>query len=122
MVNSVRTHAFVCALLAAFVAQSIVTVSHFHPVAGTSTSAIDVFDGTSRIVSQAGLDAGSKHKSDDASKCPICQAASVTGSFLAAAQVTFVPLLSTFFVSHDERVIAVERFMASWRSRAPPAL
>jgi hypothetical protein len=120
--NCVRSRAFVYAWLAAFVGQSIVTTSHFHANAGTDGASVASIDGPASVAAQAGLDKGAKHKSDHNAKCPICQAASVTGSFVAATQSVFLPLFDTFFVSHDERIIAVERFMASWRSRAPPAL
>jgi hypothetical protein len=117
--NGVRARAFVYALLAAFLAQGIAATSHFH--AGVGTAGGVEIDHTTKAVAQASKDAGSKHKGDTAAKCPLCQAASLSGSVIAASHSVFLPLLESFFVSHDERIVAVERFAAAWRSRAPPA-
>ena len=120
--NGARANAFIYALLLAFVAQTIVTTSHFHGSGRADGTSIGNFDHTIRVVLQPASDAGSKHKSDDAAKCPICQAASLTSGFIGASYSIFLPVLDSFLVSHDERIIAVERFTAAWRSRAPPAL
>lgn len=119
-VRDVRSRrAFVYALLIAFVSQGVVTQSHFHFGLGAATAAEAQFDGNK--ASTGTSEKGSKHDSGDA-KCPLCQAASLTGSFVAASYSFSLPVSHTYFEVRDERVIAVERFTAAWRSRAPPAL
>jgi hypothetical protein len=107
--------AFVALVLAAFVAQGILTQSHWHLASGDTTLA--AFDASA----DADHRAPKAPVKGDQNNCPICHAASIAGAFFAsAAPMLRVPSLSTLFKPRDERVIVVERFAGHWRSRAPP--
>ena len=108
-------------VLAAFVLQGMVTQNHLHGAFAAPAFSSDVHqDGVALAdAGKAGstqLPAGEHDRN-----CPICQAASIAGAaFASSAPILRVPSLSTLFVARDERTIVVERFVAAWRSRAPP--
>ncbi len=107
--------AFVALVLAAFVAQSALTQGHWHTAAGEPAFA-------SSDVSPASGHPGKPIKGDQ-TNCPICHAASVAGAFFAStAPALRVPPLGTRAGPRDERAVVVERFVAHWLSRAPPAV
>ncbi|NOT42609.1 MAG: hypothetical protein HOP13_19205 [Alphaproteobacteria bacterium] len=112
-----RSYALVVALLAAFVAQSIVTTAHVHQP-GVAATALDSVHADAKHQAAS----ADTHRSGDAVQCPLCQLAARTGSFLAAAH-GIVPLVrDAILISFDAPLIGVERFAAPWRSRAPPSL
>src|SRR5262245_11456491 len=108
--------AFVCLVLATFLAPSLIAQGHFH----WNSSGLE------RLASAAGdlhTPDGKGPIKGDQSKCPICHAASVAGALAVPnAPALRVPALSTLIKPRDERAIVVERFAAHWRSRAPPAV
>jgi hypothetical protein len=109
-----RSYAFVVALLAAFVAQSIATAAHFHDQRAAST-ALDFVEADGTYAASADT-----HGSVDAVQCPLCHLAARTGSFLVASH-GIVPLVrDATLASFDAPLIGVERLSAPWRSRAPP--
>ncbi len=107
--------AFVALVLAAFVAQGLITQSHRHAAStDTALAFADASDDTDRPAPKAPI-------KDDQSNCPICHAASVAGAFFASTgPVLRVPSLSALVKPRDERAVVVERFAVHWRSRAPP--
>jgi hypothetical protein len=109
--------AFVCLVLSAFVAQSLITQAHVHWAAVDSGS---VLADASAALQPAG--GGSPVKGDQ-NTCLVCHAASVAGAIsMPTSPALWVPSLSTLTKPRDERTIVVERFAAHWRSRAPPAV
>jgi len=109
--------AFVCLVLSAFVAQSVITQVHVHWAAADSSSVLA--DASAALHAAGG---GSPVKGDQ-NNCPICHAASVAGAIsVPVSPALWVPSLSTLTKPRDERTIVVERFAAHWRSRAPPSV
>jgi hypothetical protein len=114
-----RARVFVALLLAAFLLQVTVTRSHFH------------FGAVDASVAQAGVehDAGAPSKPQkapsghDESHCPLWHASGICGTADMALASTFAPPISSHTrAQFDPRVIFPERFVASWRSRAPPSV
>ena len=106
--------AFVALVLAAFVAQGLVTQGHWHTASG---------DGALLLSDASAGDhpAPKTPIKGDQNNCPICHAASIASAFFAsAAPILRVPSLSTLARPRDERSVVVERFAVHWRSRAPP--
>jgi hypothetical protein len=101
------------------VVQGIVTQGHTHSAAGQAFSA-DAAHGL--VLADAGKAGSNQTPSNDHERnCPICQAASIAAvAYAPSAPILRVPALSALFVPRDERGIVVERFVAAWRSRAPP--
>ena len=108
--------AFVVALLAVFVLQTVSVAGHVHvPADAAKLSSADT----------GGASGESKRLplKDDKRDCPMCQTASSSSVFFASsAPILRLPALHSTFVPRDETVVAVERFAAHWRSRAPPAV
>lgn len=112
-----RARVFVALLLAAFLLQVAVTRSHFHlGHAGVAVAQADVSaDGTAPAKPQK---APSGH---DENNCPLWHASGICGTAdMAVASIFVPPIASHTRASFDPRVIFPERFVAGWRSRAPP--
>jgi len=106
----------VCVVLAAFVAQGIVTQSHAH----WGGLGQNLLASSLQVAGGAADPKQTPVKRGDAN-CPICHAVSIAGAFFAAASpILRLPSLSTIVLPRVERSVVVARFAAAWRSRAPP--
>jgi hypothetical protein len=103
----------VYAVLAAFMAQGLLTQSHRHfAEPGFLVSGIS-----------AALDPESDKRplKSDRNNCPICHVASIAGALVApTTSILKAPSLGTLIGPRDERVVVAEHFTVHWRSRAPP--
>ena len=116
-VRNMRAHRFVVLfVLGAFLAQGVVTTSHFH--LGFAASSGLSADQSAFAPAQEPTNKTPLH---DEANCPIWQAAGVCGSALPVQGTAVLPsqiLLVRW--SFDPRVVAVEYRAAFWQSRAPP--
>ncbi len=108
--------AFVLAVVAAFLLQSFLTVTHVHTGTASLASAVSAGDHTAQ------KPAHRRAPADPATNCPVCHAVAQSGHYLAAPPLTFIPLASAavwlFAVAH--RGSAPTQQSHAWRSRAPP--
>lgn len=104
----------VVALLSAFVLQTVSIAAHIHvPGSASANAALEgkAFDGTHAPLKGEPRD------------CPMCQVSASSSEFFApSAPVLRLPEIHLLTPPRDETVVAVERFVGHWRSRAPPAV
>lgn len=114
-----RARVFVALLLAAFLLQIAVTRSHFHfGGAGAHLAEAQIPDGDGTPPEPQKAPSG-----HDESKCPLWHASGICGAADLALASTFAPPISSHTgAQFDPRAVFPERFVASWRSRAPPSV
>ena len=104
----------VYAVLAVFVAQSVVAQGHWH--VGSAALA------PTAIATVADQPNGQQPGKGDPKSCPICHMASVAGAFfLPSTPGLRVPSLLGPLAPRAQQAIAVESAATHWRSRAPPS-
>lgn len=112
-----RTRVFVALLLAVFLLQVAVTRSHFHLGHASATVAQAEVSGDTSAPAKPHK-APSGH---DENNCPLWHASGICGAAdVAVAVIVVAPISSHTRASFDPRVVFPERFVANWRSRAPP--
>lgn len=112
-----RARVFVALLLAAFLLQVAVTRSHFHwGNAGVAIAQADISGDHSAPAKQHKAPSG-----HDENNCPLWHASGICSTAdMAVASIFVPPIVSYTRASFDPRVVFPERFVAGWRSRAPP--
>ena len=121
-------HAILLFVASAFLVQSFVTQTHIHPlpVLSKAVGIALLQPGAGKVAKddQRGPSRDKLPGSDDAAKCPLCQAVGFSGQFvwptaaaflLPAQAASIVPIAATILLAH-------ETDSHSWRSRAPPVL
>jgi hypothetical protein len=116
-----RAAALAALVLVAFILQTAVTRGHFHFGSAFATSlSIQANGDVSGETTGKPVKAPSGH---DESNCPLWHAGNICGTAVASVAVAlFTPSLASARAPIDQRKIFVERFVAHWRSRAPPSL